>query len=99
MKKKEKHQRKVDIVVDIICDCCGNSCKVGEGIVDNDLRDDHGQPFYDFEYMELNANWGYNSGKDFQSWKAQVCEKCVDERFGFIKFEKSDYSKKLVAGR
>lgn len=99
MKTVEKHTRKVDVVVDVICDCCGNSCKVGEGVVDNDLRDDHGQMHYDYEYMELHASWGYRSGKDFQEWSAQICEKCVDERLGFIKFNKGDYSKRLIARR
>jgi len=90
MKVKEKYNRKVDVVTDVICDCCGESCKVNEYVVDNDLREDHGETHYSFEYMELNANWGYHSGKDLERWKAHVCEKCVDEKFTFIKFKKSE---------
>jgi hypothetical protein len=38
--------------------------------------------------MELSASWGYYSNKDMESWKAHLCEKCVDERLGFISFDK-----------
>jgi len=87
----EKQNRKVDVITDIICDCCGESCKVNEFVIDNDLRDDHGEMYYAFEYMELKVNWGYDSSKDTETWKAQVCEKCVDEKFTFVKFQKTNY--------
>jgi hypothetical protein len=41
--------------------------------------------------MELKANWGYFSDKDLECWTAHVCEKCVDEKLSFIKFEKNHY--------
>ena len=34
-----------------------------------------------FPHMKLEANWGYESNKDLTYWKAQICEKCVDEKF------------------
>jgi hypothetical protein len=38
---------------DIVCDNCQVSCKLE----------------YDFEYLHLNAYWGYNSGElDGQKW-------------------------------
>jgi len=82
MEKKKIQLRKQEVVTDISCDCCGASCKVGEG------TDYDGNQVYSFEYMELSASWGYYSGKDMESWKAHLCEKCVDERLGFISFDK-----------
>jgi hypothetical protein len=80
-----------EVVTDIICDCCGKSCKVDEFKIDNELRPDNGETHYDFEFMSLQAHWGYNSNKDTESWTAHICEKCVDEKFGFIKFKKDYY--------
>jgi hypothetical protein len=88
MEVKEKHNRKVEVITDILCDCCGKSCKMGEHIIDNELREDHGEKFYTFEFLKLEAHWGYFSGKDMQHWIAQVCEECVDTKFTFIKFNK-----------
>ena len=89
---KEKQNRKVIITKDVLCDCCGESCKVNESVVNNEVREDDGEMMYSFEYMELSANWGYFSSKDLSKWTAKVCEKCVDEKFGFIKFEKTRYN-------
>lgn len=75
-------------LTDIICDCCGKSCKVHTDVVDNDLREDNGEVYDVFEFMKLEANWGYWSNKDSEQWTAHVCEKCVDERFSDIKFKK-----------
>jgi hypothetical protein len=91
MEIKEIQNKKVEIITDIICDSCGQSCKVREDIIDNDLRLDHVQPSYSFEFMDLEAHWGYDSGKDCESWSAQICEKCVDEKLSFIKFKKKEY--------
>lgn len=67
----EKKTKEVDEIKDIICDCCGNSCNKGD---------------YGFEYMTLKTSWGYSSNKDMETWSAQLCEKCVDEKLNFIKF-------------
>ena len=43
--------------------------------------------------MKLEAHWGYYSeSKDTEKWTAQICEKCVDEKFSFIKFKKEQYT-------
>ena len=62
--------------VDVICDSCGKTC-VGK--------------LGDAEFMEMGVHWGFASKKDLELWEAQICEKCVDEKFGFIKFRKSKY--------
>ena len=74
---KKKIRKMVDVVTDILCDCCGKSCKVENG---------------DYEYMELKASWGYSTKKDLERWTAKVCEKCVDEKFStMIKFQIMDF--------
>lgn len=91
MEKKEIQSKKVEVITDVICDCCGKSCKVDEGKIDNDIRIDNGEPIYSFEFMKMEAHWGYNSKKDLEKWTAQICEKCVDEKFQFVKFKKGNY--------
>jgi len=88
MRIKEIQNKKSEVVLDVLCDCCGESCKVYEGRVENPIRVDNGEITYDFEFMEMEACWGYHSGKDLQRWSAQICEKCVDEKLSFIKFIK-----------
>lgn len=88
MKHKEIQKINSEVVTDITCDICGKSCKVDEGVINNELRPDNGNMYREFEYMTLTAHWGYYSNKDMQYWEAHVCEKCVDEKFGFINFYK-----------
>ena len=96
MEKKEIQVKKKEVVVDIICDCCGKSCREIQSTVMNKSRIDEGEPSYYFEYMELKANWGFFSNKDGGEWVAHLCEKCVDEKFSDIKFQKNDYLKKIM---
>lgn len=77
------------VITDIICDSCGKSCKVDEIIIENAAREDNGQPHYYFEYMKLEANYGYGSKYDLQKWTAHICEKCIEEKLmPIIKFSK-----------
>lgn len=76
-------------VIDIICDSCGKSCKIHTMIIDNDLREDNGQTHHIFEYMKLEANFGYFSKKDGETWTAHICENCIVEKLvPIIKFKK-----------
>lgn len=84
MEIKELHLEATEKVVDVICDCCGNSCS-------KQFTDVEGQTYNVPEYMTLSAYWGYYSGKDLTKYTAHVCEKCVDEKFSFVKFKKEDY--------
>ena len=72
MKLIEKKLVETDIVSDIICDICGGTCNTE----------------YGHEFMQLSANWGFMSNKDLEEWTAQICEKCVDDKFSFVKFTK-----------
>lgn len=91
MKEITIEQRSQEIITDIKCDSCGESCMKYESTVDNPVRLDHGHKFRSFECMRLHSHWGYGSRKDCEEWEAFICEKCVDEKFGFIKFKKSEY--------
>jgi len=82
MKKKKIQLQKQEVVTDIVCDSCGASCKTSEGVGHD------GNKVYSFEHMRLEASWGYHSGKDMEKWTADLCEKCVDEKLGFICFNK-----------
>lgn len=75
MEHKEVKLKEVEEVVNISCNCCGKSCGVP------------GEP-HTMVFMTMQANWGYYSNKDLQSWKAHICEACVDEHFLHANFEK-----------
>ena|ERR1035437_9885395 len=92
MEVKEIQNKKAEVVVDVICDCCGNSCKKDEGVIDNKSSEDNGEKWYSFNYMTLQAYWGYGSNKDMEKWSAQICENCADTKFPFIKFKKEGYN-------
>jgi hypothetical protein len=64
-----------NVTEDVICDCCGNSCKTEYGI----------------ESMKISATWGFMSNKDGEKWQADLCEKCVDEKLSFINFNVKKY--------
>lgn len=93
-------------VTDVICDCCGKSCnifteKVIKEAIDNIKKSNpdkrniarlkKAQP-KQFEYLKIEGTWGYGSNKDGEKWTAQICEKCVDEKFSFVKFKKENYN-------
>jgi hypothetical protein len=61
----EKQTKEVEVLVDVKCDRCGESC--WDKIEMN------------MEYAEMKAMWGYGSGKDCERHKIQLCEKCYDE--------------------
>jgi len=77
MKVFEKETQEVEVLKDVVCDCCGKTCK-------DDIN-------LNFECATIKANWGYGSKKDMEQWSAQICEKCIDEKFSFVKFKKEDF--------
>jgi hypothetical protein len=80
MKIKAKENREIEVITDIICDSCGKSCKTD----------------VDYEYMTLEANWGYGTENDLEKWSAHIYEDCVDEKLSFIKFKKSNINFQTV---
>jgi len=62
-----------EVLEDIICDCCGQSCKT---------------EFDDYNFMSIESHWIYPSQQEQEIWTAQLCEKCANERLNFIPFRK-----------
>lgn len=64
-----RHEKEVvathTVVDDILCDCCGKSC-----------RDDHDM---NYEMATLRSSWGYCSRKDGTTWSCDLCEDCADK--------------------
>lgn len=73
----EKQQIEEDILIDILCDSCGKSCKV-ESSFSGGL----------YEFAQFIAGWGYGSRKDGDQWNFLLCEDCADRVYEFIKGEK-----------
>lgn len=74
------------------CDKCGQDCMKPffDNTSDGD-RDDHDN-VKEFEGMILSADWGFMSnGKDGETWKAVLCEICVDKYLSHISFQKSHH--------
>lgn len=65
----------VEILEDVICDACEESCHNGINL----------------EYMSMTNHWGYGSKKDGEVWEAHICEGCIDTLFPFINFKKGNY--------
>lgn len=65
MIQKETETKNVEVIKDILCNKCGNSCK--------------GQACDGFECAELRAHWGYGSKRDGEVHEAHLCEKCWEE--------------------
>lgn len=83
---------KKEVEDEVICDCCGQSCKKKEYVVDNPDNPEYGNVEKVFEYMSIEAHWGYYSNKDTEKWTAQICENCVDNKLSvLIKFKKNSY--------
>lgn len=72
MKINERIVTEYDLMDDVICDCCGKTCKTK----------------YNYECLELKAHWGYGTKSDGEKWTAEICEACVIEKLTFIKFTK-----------
>lgn len=70
-----KIEKEEVVISDAYCDKCGKSCR----------RVTNGLPI--FEYLKLEADWGYASNKDMESWRAILCEDCADEIAKLIKFQ------------
>ena len=72
---KQKIIKETEEISDIFCDACDKSCRLVIG---------------GFEYMTLDAYWGYFSRHDGKVWKAHICQDCAETKLNFIKFEKMD---------
>jgi hypothetical protein len=62
-------EKTIEVVDDVICDVCGNSCK------------DH---MDNMESATLSAYWGYTSKKDGEVYEVDICESCFDKTIKFL---------------
>lgn len=76
----EKKTYSYDSIKDILCDCCGESCK----------KTTHPK-IKEFEFATLNASWGYYSDSDGKVYRLELCEKCFYDVIAHLKAQcKSD---------
>lgn len=86
MRKYKEVQKTEQVIDEVICDVCGESCMKQFEIGANATKQ--------FVGIQIKQPWGYlSNGKDLQIWEADICEKCVDEKLSFINFDKSPYIK------
>lgn len=57
----------VVVIDDILCNQCGQSCRVPEAAEKRE-----------FDCLDANVNWGYHSSKDLETHKWHLCETCYD---------------------
>ena len=60
----------IEVVKDIRCDGCVNSCRDKEDL--------------NYEYATFHAEWGYSSANDLDDWESHLCEKCALKVKAFI---------------
>lgn len=58
---KERRSVEQEVILDVLCDNCGKSCKVHCG---------------NFEYATIQADWGYESCADGNRYFAHICQDC-----------------------
>lgn len=86
MKKYKKVLK--DEMSDLICDICHQSCfSCGEESPWRNVTN--------AEYATLEANWGYFSNKDGESFSCEMCESCFDKVVKFIDFLKLHSGNKI----
>ena len=73
MKKLGKETVEVDVLEDIICNGCGETCK------------DHMD--MNFECATVTAHWGYCSPWDTEAHEAHLCVKCYKNLLETLKLE------------
>ena len=86
-------KQEADVVSDIRCDVCDESCSPAEG--------------YDPLYGTLSAKWGYGSRHDGENYELHLCESCFfqalanlqEQRRGHLMFSEEGYELNPDFGR
>lgn len=71
-----KETRPTEVVAEIICDGCGESC-----------TQDREQGIH--EYATLSADWGYYSDHDNERYRYQLCETCFFNLLAYLQEQRS----------
>lgn len=74
MKITESRTYTTDIIKDVLCDVCGNSCCK---FVDNKL--------IATESATISADWGYYSDSDGKEYNIEICENCFYDVVAHLK--------------
>lgn len=69
---KIKEPRPVEVVVEVVCDCCSQSTTKDP---ENGVH----------EYATLSADWGHYSKHDNESYRYQLCETCFFEVISYLR--------------
>lgn len=69
MKKTECVQRCAEEVTDILCNLCGESCRIPIG----------GEEF-NIEAVEVSVLFGYGSSRDGEEHEAHLCQACYETK-------------------
>lgn len=59
-----------EVIMDIRCNRCGESCKRYMAKKDN---------IYNLEFLRLGTCWGYPTPYDGESWTGHLCVECAGE--------------------
>lgn len=74
MRKLQREMVDTEVQKDIMCNCCGRSCRC----------EDAPGTLVVYESATLSASWGYWSGMDGDQWHCDLCEDCAKKIKAFI---------------
>jgi len=81
MEKIIKKQVETEVVEDIVCNCCGLSCKRKVATTRDDVQ------YHNHIYATISAHWGWGSNKDMEKHTSHICESCYDKFISTFKIE------------
>lgn len=76
---KNKKIVEIDVINEVLCDLCGNSCSKKS----YDELGHSKQPKH--EYAEICANWGFYSDSDNKKYEIHLCEHCFYDVLAYLK--------------
>jgi hypothetical protein len=66
---KQFKNKTVEVLDDLICDICGESCK---------------DKNFGYESANISATWGYASNQDGSKYDIDLCENCFEKTLDFL---------------
>jgi hypothetical protein len=78
---RQRQQREIEVITDVVCDRCGQSCVNWDVWPTSESGEDAATIA---EYATFEVHWGYGSRHDGDHWLAQLCEACAEAVRGFI---------------
>jgi len=78
---RQRQHREVEVIADVVCDRCGQSCVNREVWGAPESVEDATTIA---EVATFEAHWGYGSHHDGERWLAHLCEACAEAVREFI---------------